>query len=271
MLLGSSDPAPVLVEGEERPSPFFLICEHAGNRIPAALGDLGLSHHDLQRHISWDPGAEPMARAAAETLDATLVIQPYSRLVIDCNRPPRSGESIWTVSESTVIPGNEDLSTAQAMARVEEVFDPFHRRITDLLDARGRAGRETIVVTLHSFTPVYNGFVRPWHAGAQYNRDPEFSQLVNAALAEDEMLCVGDNQPYPVNDDTHYTIPVHGERRGLPHTMIEVRQDLLETAADQEAWGRRLAEILGEARGQFRKRHTLDGLVSGRATSTVGR
>jgi predicted N-formylglutamate amidohydrolase len=271
LLLGDTDPAPVVVEGEGRSSPFFLICEHAGNRIPAALGDLGLSPEDRQRHIAWDPGAEPMARAAAETLDATLVIQPYSRLVIDCNRPPRSGESIWTVSESTVIPGNEGLTHEQAMARVEEVFEPFHRRIAELLDARDKAGRETIVVTIHSFTPVYNGFVRPWHAGAQYNRNPEFSHLVNAALAEDEALCVGDNQPYPVNDDTHYTIPFHGEKRGVPHCMIEVRQDLLATAADQAAWGRRLAEILARAREQYRDRFTLDGLARARSTSSVAR
>lgn len=271
MLLGDSDPAPVVVEGEESSSPFLLICEHAGNRIPAALGDMGLSPEDLQRHIAWDPGAEPMARAAAETLDATLVIQPYSRLVIDCNRPPRSGESIWTVSESTVIPGNEGLTNEQAMARVEEVFEPFHRRIAELLDARDKAGRETIVVTIHSFTPVYNGFARPWHAGAQYNRNPEFSHLVNAALAEDEALCVGDNQPYPVNDDTHYTIPVHGEKRGVPHCMIEVRQDLLTTAADQAAWGRRLAEILAKVREQYRDRYTLDGLAKVRSTSSVAR
>jgi predicted N-formylglutamate amidohydrolase len=157
------------------------------------------------------------------------------------------------------------------MARVEEVFEPFHRRIAELLDARDRAGRETIVVTIHSFTPVYNGFVRPWHAGAQYNRNPEFSHLVNAALAEDETLCVGDNQPYPVNDDTHYTIPVHGEKRGVPHCMIEVRQDLLTTAADQTAWGRRLAGILTRVRGQYRDRYTLDGLAQARSASSVVR
>jgi predicted N-formylglutamate amidohydrolase len=151
------------------------------------------------------------------------------------------------------------------------VFEPFHRRIAELLDARDRAGRETIVVTIHSFTPVYNGFVRPWHAGAQYNRNPEFSHLVNAALAEDEALCVGDNQPYPVNDDTHYTIPIHGEKRGVPHCMIEVRQDLLATAADQVAWGRRLAEILARVREQYRDRYTLDGLAKARSTSSVAR
>jgi predicted N-formylglutamate amidohydrolase len=247
LLEGECDP--VIVVNENGSSPFVLVCEHAGNRIPARLGNLGLTEEDLVAHIAWDPGAEPMARRVSEILDAPLVIQPYSRLVIDCNRPPHNGESIWQVSEYTTIPGNLDLTPEQRRERVDEVFTPFHDRIARLLDDRAAAGRQNVLVTLHSFTPVYKGFQRPWHVGAQYNRMPALSRAINSLLARDANLVVGDNEPYPVNDETHYTIPVHGEQRGIPHAMIEVRNDLISTEAGQALWAERLAAVIVEALG----------------------
>ncbi|WP_342643528.1 N-formylglutamate amidohydrolase [Rhodoligotrophos ferricapiens] len=243
----AGEESPTVVVNENGASPFFLVCEHAGNRIPRALGTMGLSERDLHAHIAWDIGAEPMARLLSERLDAPLVLQRYSRLVIDCNRPPNSSEAMPEISELTPIPGNMALTPEGRQARIDAVFRPFHERISQLLDQRDAAGQPSALVTLHSFTPIYKGFQRPWHVGAQYNRAPALSHAVNSLLARDPSLEIGDNVPYPVNDLTHYTIPVHGEQRGIPHTMIEVRNDLITSEAGQERWAERLATVLTEA------------------------
>ncbi len=240
-MLLSHEPEPVGVINEAGRSPFFFVCEHAGRRLPQALGELGLSPAALATHIAWDIGAGALAARLSGALDATLVVQHYSRLVIDCNRPPLSAESIPEKSEQTIIRGNMGLSEAQKRQRIAVFFTPFHDRISALLAARRHAGRPTVLVSLHSFSPVYDGFRRPWHIGAQYNRQPEFSRRINALLGQDTSLCIGDNQPYPVNDATHYTIPVHGEKGGLIHTMIEIRNDQL----GDETGQRRLATLLG--------------------------
>ena len=228
-------------------SPLFFVCEHASRTIPRRLGTLGLDDSDLERHIAWDIGAESVSRQLADAFDATLVLQRYSRLVIDCNRPPRTPAAIPEVSESTVIPGNLQLGKADRAARISSIFDPFHDAIAEVMDERAAAGQETILVSVHSFNQVYDGFERPWHVGAQYNRAPEFSQRINALLACEEVLCVGDNEPYPVNDDSHYTIPVHGERRGVVHTMLEVRNDLVSDPQGQMVWAERLAGVINQA------------------------
>ncbi|WP_239025307.1 N-formylglutamate amidohydrolase [Rhodoligotrophos defluvii] len=246
-LLMDGEVEPVEVINPSGASPFFLVCEHAGNRIPRALGTLGLSEQDLRTHIAWDIGAEPMARLMADILDATLVLQRYSRLVVDCNRPPASSEAMPEVSELTPIPGNMALTPEGRQARIDAVFTPFHDRIAALLDERQMAGRQSVLVTLHSFTPIYKGFQRPWHVGAQYNRAPALSHALNALLARDPALEIADNVPYPVNDLTHYTIPVHGEQRGIPHTMIEVRNDLVTSETGQARWAERLTGVLTEA------------------------
>jgi predicted N-formylglutamate amidohydrolase len=251
-MLLSHEPEPVGVINEAGGSPFFLVCEHAGRRLPRALGGLGLPPEALATHIAWDIGAGALAVMLSAVLDATLVVQHYSRLVIDCNRPPLSAESIPEKSEQTIIRGNMGLSEAQKHERVAGFFTPFHDRISALLAGRRRAGRPTVLVSLHSFSPVYDGFRRPWHAGAQYNRHPDFSNRINALLGQDENLCVGDNQPYPVNNATHYTIPVHGEKGGFVHTMIEIRNDQLGDEAGQRRWAGRLGGVLTQALEQGR-------------------
>ena len=248
----SHEPGPVGVINEAGRSPFFLVCEHAGRRLPRALAGLGLPPAALATHIAWDIGAGALATTLSAELDATLVVQRYSRLAIDCNRPPLSPESIPEKSEQTVIPGNACLSEAQRRERVAVFFTPFHERVSALLAARRKAGRPTVLVSLHSFSPVYDGFRRPWHVGAQYHRQPDFSRRINTLLGQDKSLCVGDNQPYPVNDATHYTIPVHGEKGGLVHTMIEIRNDQLGDEAGQKRWAARLAGVLTQALEQGR-------------------
>src|SRR6478752_5413481 len=179
-------------------------------------------------------------------LGAHLVAQRYSRLVIDCNRPPGAPSSIPVISEATSIPGNEGLAPDAAEARRKAIFDPYHTRIREIIDARLRDGMPTVLVALHSFTLVYAGVARPWHIGALYHRDTRLPPLLLKLLRGEAELVVGDNEPYAVSDETDYTIPVHGEARGLMNSGIEIRQDLIADQAGQRQWADRLARIFGE-------------------------
>src|SRR6185437_13466011 len=244
LLLGVNDVDPVLEQNAEGRSPFLLTSDHYGRRIPQALGDLGLPESELLRHIAWDIGIAGLAERLAKHLDAHLIAQRYSRLVIDCNRPPHVASSIPLLSEATTIPGNEGLSREAAGMRRREIFDPYHRRIDAAIDQRLCGKRPTMLVSLHSFTPVYAGVARPWHIGTLYHRDKTLAPLLLRALRAEGDLVVGDNEPYAVGDGTDYTIPVHGEARGLVNTGIEIRQDLIADEAGQQQWAERLARIL---------------------------
>lgn len=224
-------------------SPFLLTCDHFGRRIPQVLQDLGVADSELTRHIAWDIGIAGVAERLSTMLDAHLIAQVYSRLVIDCNRPFTSPGSIPVISEATAIPGNERLSDVAIAERRDLIFAPYHRRIAEVLDARLKVGQPTVLIALHSFTPVYDGVERPWHIGTLYHRDDRLPSLLLAALRAETDLVVGDNEPYAVDDATDYAIPVYGEGRGLIHTGIEIRQDLISDAAGETAWAERLARI----------------------------
>ncbi len=252
-LLEPDEPDPVAVERPDAPSPFFITVDHGGRLLPRALGDLGLPAHERGRHIAWDIGAAGVARRLARELDATLVRQIYSRLVCDCNRPPDAPDFAPAQSETTDIPGNRDLAPGELARRRAAVWQPYHDRIAALIDARERAKRPTILVAMHSFTPIYKGSSRPWQIGLLYNRDRRCADALRTALAGEQLegrpLIVGDNEPYRLTDETDYTIPVHGERRGLRHIEIELRQDLIADAAGQAAWAERLRRVLAHAAG----------------------
>lgn len=246
-LLGIGEPAPVTVHNEDAPSPFLIVADHAGNAMPRALGRLGVSESDCERHIAWDIGIAAVSRWMSKALGATLVQQNYSRLVIDCNRTPGSETSILEISEFTPVPGNVGLSEGRKAARVREIFRPYHDRIETELDRRRQVGRSVALIAMHSFTPVFKEVPRPWHAGVLYNRDPRFAHLLMAMLKREEGIVVGDNEPYSVTDASDYTIPVHGERRGLHQVAIEVRQDLIADDKGQRKWGALLARLLPQA------------------------
>ena len=250
-LLAADEPPPVLEIGLHGRSNFVIVVDHAARRIPRRLNDLGLPAAELQRHIAWDIGALEVARQVAAALDAPLVAQNYSRLVIDCNRDPKVPTSIPRMSESTEIPGNLQLSAADIAARRTEIFEPYHQRIRALLDERAAAGRPTILVAQHSMTNIYHGVRREMHAAVLYNRDRRFAGLVLDRLQREAGLNIGDNQPYFVSDETDYTIPRHGEARGLPYVEIELRQDLVGDAAGQAEWARRMARVLHDAEQDF--------------------
>jgi predicted N-formylglutamate amidohydrolase len=252
LLLGHEDVPPVHEDNAAGRSPFLLTSDHYGRLIPRRLGDLGLPASELTRHIAWDPGIAGVADALSKHLDAHLIAQRYSRLVIDCNRPPETSSSIPRISEATVIPGNEGLAREAAEARRRSVFDPYHRRIREVIDRRQRDLIPTVLVSLHSFTPVYAGIARPWHIGTLYHRDTKLPPLLLKLLRNEADLVVGDNEPYAVSDETDYTIPVHGEACGLMNSGIEIRQDLIADQAGQRQWADRLARIFGEVETTLR-------------------
>lgn len=240
-LLGPDDPPPVIVERLNGASALFLTCEHAGRRIPSRLGNLGVPEVELKRHIGWDIGAAGVARGLSEQMDAALVMQTYSRLVIDCNRKPSRHDSMARISEHTEIPGNHDLHPDHAEARVREIFNPYHEAIAAELDRRRDAGRATLLMAVHSFTPVYKGVPRPWQIGLLYHRDDRVARVLMDLMSKDPTLTVGDNEPYAITDEGDYTIPVHGEQRGILHIEIEIRQDLIESESGQRDWASRLS------------------------------
>jgi predicted N-formylglutamate amidohydrolase len=246
LLLGSQDVPPVHQDNVAGRSPFLLTSDHYGRAIPRMLGDLGLPPAELTRHIAWDIGIAGVADALSKDLDAHLIAQRYSRLVIDCNRPPEAASSIPRISEATVIQGNEHLADGAAETRRRAIFDPYHHRIREVIERRLRENIPTVLVSLHSFTPVYAGIARPWHIGTLYHRDTKLPPLLLKLLRGEPDLVVGDNEPYAVSDDTDYTIPVHAEARGLMNTGIEIRQDLIAGPAGQKQWADRLARILSE-------------------------
>ncbi|MDU3096350.1 MAG: N-formylglutamate amidohydrolase [Bradyrhizobium sp.] len=254
LLLQPDEVPPVLEQNAGGTSAFLFTCDHYGRLLPRALGDLGLDASELERHIAWDIGIAGVAEAVSRALDAHLVAQRYSRLVIDCNRSPGAPNAIPMISERTTIPGNEGLTHEDAALRRRAIFDPYHDRITAVLDARKAAGRPTVLVALHSFTPVYAGIARPWHIGTLYQHDRVLPPLLLKARRAEPDLVVGDNQPYAVGNGTDYTIPVHGEGRGLITSGIEIRQNEIADPEGQQRWAERLIRILGDIEAELRNK-----------------
>jgi predicted N-formylglutamate amidohydrolase len=253
-LLDPDEPSPVTLDNEGGSSAFFLTCDHAGHAIPRRLGALGLPEHETLRHIAWDIGIGAVGRQLSRLLDAAVILQTYSRLVIDCNRDPNVPSSIPEVSEATDIPGNRSLGEDARAARVDAIFRQYHDALARVLDRRAAGGRTSVLVALHSFTPVFKEVARPWHAAVLYNRDARLAHPLCKLLSAEEGLVIGENEPYAVSDLTDYTVPVHGERRGLPHVEIEIRQDLIIEPAGQREWAERLARLLPAAYAEFLRR-----------------
>jgi predicted N-formylglutamate amidohydrolase len=246
-LLDPDEPHPVTFENEWGDSVFFLTCEHAGRAFPRRLGRLGLPEAETLRHIAWDIGIGAVGRELSRLLNAAVILQTYSRLVIDCNRDPGVPSAIPEVSEHTPVPGNIGLTEADKAARVAAIFTPYHDRIEALLNARTVAGRRTVYIAMHSFTPTFKGESRAMEIGVLYNRDTRLAGILLDLLRAEGDLTVGDNAPYAVSDLTDFGVPRHAEHRGLAHVEIEIRQDLIADAAGEAAWAERMARLLGAA------------------------
>jgi predicted N-formylglutamate amidohydrolase len=222
----------------------LLICDHASAAIPAALGNLGLDEGQRRLHIAWDIGAADVTRRLSQRLGAAAILSGYSRLVIDCNRQLDDPTSIPQESDGVAVPGNRGMSGAGRKQRADACFWPYQRAIEGWIAARRAAGDQPIIVSLHSFTPVMDGFERPWHIGILANRDRRVAQRLIRALRRDPTLKVGDNEPYDGRHGRGYGMMVHGEEMGLPFALIEMRQDMIDTHHGAEAWAERLAPIL---------------------------
>ena len=245
-LLNRDDPPPVIVTNPGGSSPLLLLGDHAGRAIPGALAGLGVPPEALDLHIAWDIGVAGLGGCLAAALDACFIHQAYSRLVIDCNRRPETPGAMPTVSDGVAIPGNADLSVEARAARCEAIYDPYQARIAQDLDARERRGQQTLLVSLHSFTPQMDGIVRPWRFGVLHRGDSPFSQRVLGLLQAELGELAGDNRPYAM-DAIDNTIPLHADPRRLDYLELEVRQDLIADAAGQDEVAAFLGRLLAEA------------------------
>jgi predicted N-formylglutamate amidohydrolase len=213
-------------------SSIILVCEHASNHIPLEMGNLGLSVADRNRHIAVDIGVAELSQIVSQAINAPLIFQNYSRLIIDCNRPLNSADLIPVNSDHVIIPGNIDLSQQDRDVRINQIFHPFHRKINQVIKNNELNKTNSILVPIHSFTPVMNGASRPWEFGILFGDDKELAfKLKELIKAENSKFSIGLNKPYRVTKETMYTIPVHGDNNKIHSSMIEVRQDLLSSQA----------------------------------------
>ena len=246
LFLGPDDPAPVIVANADGPSPLLLIGDHAGRVVPRGLADLGLAPEAMELHIAWDIGVAGLGLRLSATLDACFIRQAYSRLVIDCNRQPGAEGSIPPVSDGVPIPGNAGLDPRAAEVRRLAIYQPYQNAIAAELDRRAAAGRRTLLVSLHSFTPVMDGRARPWRMGVLHRGDSRLSDRMLALLKRELSAEAGDNEPYRL-DEKDNTVPLHADPRGLDYLELEVRQDIVADEAGQDEAAELIAALLAEA------------------------
>lgn len=245
-LLGPEDPPVCELVNFDSDFPVVLVCEHAGRAVPKKLQRMGLTQDAMARHIAWDIGAAALTRKIAKLMGAPAILQNFSRLVIDCNRPPEHPSSMPAISDETLIPANAEISQQERAARIDEVFTPFQSAVCGLLDQHERK----VALAIHSFTPVLAGAKRPWDISFLFRQDTQTSKRLAAHISHEELdLCIGMNQPYNICDKTDWFVPRHGEKRGLAHSLVEIRNDHLLTNAGQDYW----AGILTRAITQYLK------------------
>lgn len=245
MVLRQDEKSVVQVSRSEASSPIVLVCEHASCHIPAELNNLGISVAARRSHVAWDPGAMAVAQAMSQDLDAVLVASTVSRLVYDCNRPPEAPDAIPARSEAYDVPGNVGLADEEKRARVARYYTPFHDELASQIARR----TDPIIVTVHSFTPIYNSQKREVEIGILHDRD---SLLADAMMQVAGGHDVRVNAPYGPEDGVTHTLKEHAVKHGHLNVMIEVRNDLIAGEASQTAmaktltgWITQALEILG--------------------------
>lgn len=247
-LLSDDEPAAWQELRVDSPSPLLLLCDHASNRIPGKLQHLGLELDVFGQHVAYDIGCEKLTRRLSERFNASALLAGYSRLVIDLNRHPGDGSSIPEISDNIGIPGNHALTPRQIRQREDALFWPYHNRIEEVLGRICRHGQLPVLCSIHSFTPVFRGYRRPWDIGVLWDRDQRLSSPLLESLRREPDLCVGDNEPYHARNPVGYTMDVHGEQNGYPHLLLEIRQDLINHDEKISAWAdiihRHLKQVL---------------------------
>lgn len=225
-------------------SPVLLVCEHASRYIPESYNGLGLDDASLQSHIAWDPGAAAVAHHLSYLLDAPLLVQRYSRLLYDCNRPPEASSAIPTLSENTTIPGNRDLPAAERERRIDEIYEPFHKKISELLTGIRTVHPVPVLMTIHSFTKWYKGDERTLDLGIISDADNSLSETIRHYMDEKTSWLTKANEPYDANDGVTHTLQRHAHAIELQSTMIEIRNDLISDAQGQHRWAAHLANAM---------------------------
>lgn len=243
LLVANDEPLPFQFAGLDGSCPALLICDHAERFLPRRLGDLGLDHADLARHIAWDIGIAEVTRDLSWRLGAPAVLSHFSRLAIDPNRHLRSVSSIPEISDRTEVPGNLNLNHGQRQARVDSLFKPYHAAVTRMIEALVASGRSPALIFMHSFTPVMDGFERPWEIGILSDRDRRLPDPLIARLRA-QGINVGDNEPYSGRSQEDYSLHAHGQARGLRSALVEIRQDLIDTHHGAVEWSRKLQDAL---------------------------
>ena len=244
-LLGPDDPPVYEFLNAAGTAPLLLLCDHASRVVPHSLANLGLNAAALERHIAWDIGAAEVTRLLSQRLDAPAILAGFSRLVIDLNRHPGHPQSIPEISDGTIVPGNVGLGEAGKTERIESLFWPYHRAITDIIARRWRIDGPPVLFSVHSFTPRMNGSVRPWDVSVLWKRDPRLAHPILEALQAESGLTVGDNEPYS-GQDVAYTVDLHGTAAGLPAMGLEIRQDRVRTKDEAARWARILGDALAD-------------------------
>lgn len=224
------------------PSSLVFICDHASNRVPDELADLGLPASELQRHIAWDIGAAAVTEILARYFDAPAVFSEVSRLVIDCNRGREDAALAPAISDGTTIPANRDLSERERRHRWKTYHQPYHAEIEKIISAKLADRQAPIVIAIHSMTPTLKGFARPWQISMCSAADRRLNDPVLAALRRRSDIVVGDNEPYTLDPAEDYSVPYHAMRRNLRHLQVEFRQDEIAAAEGQRRW----AAVFGE-------------------------
>ncbi|GJL82218.1 MAG: N-formylglutamate amidohydrolase [marine bacterium B5-7] len=247
--------ASILAEDEEPPyeliniegrSPIVITCDHASNRIPRSLDNLGLPASSLREHIAWDIGCAALSRRLSALMNAPAILGGFSRLVVDLNRHLNDPSSIPEISDNTPVPGNQGIDRTHAAQRVEEIFLPYHTALSALLAEVHATQGVPVILSLHSFTPRWANFERPWHVGVLWNRDGRIAHPLIKNLRHNPDLCVGDNQPYHAREPVGYGMDVHAEGNGYPHALLEIRQDLLSTPEGIDHWANLLFDALSD-------------------------
>lgn len=246
-LLAGDEPPPFEIAHAGGAAPFLFVCDHASNRMPRAVRHLGLPPAPLREHIAWDIGAADVARRLARRFDAPLALTGYSRLVLDCNRELDDPSSIPAESDGVPVPGNRGLAQGERIQRAEALFHPYHEAVDALVAKKSERDTAMALISIHSFTPVFQRTRRPWHIGVLWNEDGRIAAPLLAALRRLPGWMIGDNEPYSGRDGVGYTVKHHAERRGLPNVALEIRQDLIAIASGAEQWAAIVGDALAEA------------------------
>lgn len=237
-LLTDADPDPIDFFNPDGDADVLLVCEHAGQHVPEKLYGLQLSNSDMDKHIGWDIGAAAVTKKMSKLLNAPAILQRYSRLVIDCNRPPEAPDAMPEVADNVPIPGNQNLHPAARRQRVDEIFWPFHHVVEEAIQSK----RYRLVLSIHSFTPQLGDEARPWPLAFLFRGDAATPTKLASFIRESQPdLPIGMNEPYQIDDESDWFVPHHGEKNNIPHSLIEIRNDQIETENGQQLWAAQLA------------------------------